>query len=52
MKTSSLGMKKNSVYQVQVRILPAATGAKPNPYDAANSDFHLGLRHLRVKAEK
>ena len=43
LKTSSLGMKKNSVYQVQVRILPAATGAKPNPYDAANSDFHLGL---------
>ena len=53
LKTTALGMKKNSVYDVQVRILPATADPKPVGYDAGVTDnFDVGSRGLKVKAEK
>jgi hypothetical protein len=50
LKTTSLGMRKGTVYEVQVRVLPGA--ARPPGWDAATHPFDLGSRSLLVKAQK
>ena len=52
LKTTSLGMKKGTVYVVEVRVLASGSDPKPGGYDAVGGQFDLGRTTLLVKAEK
>ena len=51
LKTTSLGMKKGTVYVVEVRVLASGSDPKPGGYDAVGGQFDLGRTTLLVKAE-
>ncbi len=52
LKTTSLGMKKGTVYVVEVRVLVGGSDPKPAAYDSVGGQFDLGRTTLLVKAEK
>ena len=52
LKTTSLGMRKGTVYVVEVRVLASGSDPKPGGYDAVGGLFDLGRTTLLVKAEK
>ena len=52
LKTTSLGMKKGTVYVVEVRVLVNGSDPKPAAYDSVGGQFDLGRTTLLVKAEK
>ena len=52
LKTTSLGMKKGTIYVVEVRVLANGSDPKPAAYDSVGGQFDLGRTTLLVKAEK
>ena len=53
LKTTSLGMKKGTVYVVEVRVLASGSDPKPGGYDAVGGRVRSSAgRPLLVKAEK
>jgi hypothetical protein len=52
LRTTSLGMKKGTIYVVEVRVLVNGADPKPAAYDSVGGQFDLGRTTMLVKAEK